>query len=99
MSLQSNYAYRIIDAKWIDSTQQVFRAVIKLTGIDEKGLVNDITKLISGYMNVNIKSMKFDTDSGTFNGEIAVEVNNNNFVTKLMNRLEKINGIEKVSRV
>tara|TARA_B100000035_G_scaffold78790_1_gene65840 strand:+ start:940 stop:3156 length:2217 start_codon:yes stop_codon:yes gene_type:complete len=99
LSLQSNYAYRIIDAKWIDSTQQVFRAVIKLTGIDEKGLVNDITKLISGNMNVNIKSMKFDTDSGTFNGEIAVEVNNNNFVTKLMNRLEKINGIEKVSRV
>ena len=99
LSLQSNYAYRIIDAKWIDSTQQVFRAVIKLTGIDEKGLVNDITKLISGNMNVNIKSIKFDTDSGTFNGEIAIEVNNNNFVTKLMNRLEKINGIEKVSRV
>ena len=99
LSLQSNYAYRIIDAKWIDSTQQVFRAVIKLTGIDEKGLVNDITKLISGNMNVNIKSIKFDTDSGTFNGEIAVEVNNNNFVIKLMNRLEKINGIEKVSRV
>lgn len=99
LSLQSNYAYRIIDAKWIDSTQQVFRAVIKLTGIDEKGLVNEITKLISGNMNVNIKSIKFDTDSGTFNGEIAVEVNNNNFVTKLMNRLEKINGIEKVSRV
>jgi GTP pyrophosphokinase len=50
-------------------------------------------------MNVNIKSIKFDTDSGTFNGEIAVEVKNNNFVTKLMKRLEKINGIEKVSRV
>jgi len=99
LSLQSNYAYRIIDAKWIDSTQQVFRAVIKLTGIDEKGLVNDITKLISGNMNVNIKSIKFDTDSGTFNGEIAVEVNNNNFVTKLMNRLQKINGIEKVTRI
>ena len=99
LSLQSNYAYRIIDAKWIDSTQQVFRAVIKLTGIDEKGLVNAITKLISGNMNVNIKSIKFDTDSGTFNGEIAVEVNNNNFVTKLMNRLQKINGIEKVTRI
>jgi GTP pyrophosphokinase len=99
LSLQSNYAYRIIAAKWIDSSQQVFRAVIKLTGIDEKGLVSDVTKIISGNMNVNIKSIKFDTDSGTFNGEIAVEVKNNNFVTKLMKRLEKINGIEKVSRV
>lgn len=99
LSLQSNYAYRIIPAKWIDSSQQVFRAVIKLTGIDEKGLVSDVTKIISGNMNVNIKSIKFDSDSGTFNGEIAVEVKNNNFVAKLMARLEKINGIEKVSRV
>jgi GTP pyrophosphokinase len=99
LSLQSNYAYRIILAKWIDSSQQVFRAVIKLTGIDEKGLVNDITKLISANMNVNIKSIKFDSDSGTFNGEIAVEVNNTSFVFKLMERLKKINGIEKVSRV
>jgi len=99
LSLQSNYAYRIIDAKWIDSSQQVFRAVIKLTGIDEKGLVSNVTKLISGNMNVNIKSIKFDTDSGTFNGEIAIDVNNNNFVIKLMNRLQKIKGIEKVSRI
>ncbi|MAH21142.1 MAG: RelA/SpoT family protein [Flavobacteriaceae bacterium] len=99
LSLQSNYAYRIIPAKWIDSSQQVFMAVIKLTGIDEKGLVSDVTKIISGNMDVNIKSIKFDSDSGTFNGEIAVEVKNNNFVAKLMARLEKINGIEKVSRV
>ncbi len=99
VSLQSNYAYRIILAKWIDSSQQVFRAVIKLTGIDEKGLVNDITKLISANMNVNIKSIKFDSHSGTFNGEIAVEVNNTSFVSKLVERLKKINGIEKVTRV
>ncbi len=99
LSLQSNYAYRIILAKWIDSSQQVFRAVIKLTGIDEKGLVNDITKLISANMNVNIKSIKFDSDSGTFHGEIALEVNNTSFVSKLMERLKKINGIEKVTRV
>ena len=99
LSMQSNYQYRIIEAKWIDSTQQVFRAVIKLTGIDEKGLVRDITKLISGSMNVNMKSIKFDSDSGTFNGEIAVEVNNNSLVKKLMERLKKINGIEKVIRI
>tara|TARA_B110000971_G_scaffold202329_1_gene221972 strand:+ start:4761 stop:6977 length:2217 start_codon:yes stop_codon:yes gene_type:complete len=99
LSLQSNYAYRIMSAKWIDSSQQVFRAVVKLTGIDRLGLVNSITKVVSENMNVNIKSIKFDTDSGVFNGEITVEVNNNNFVEKLMERLQKINGIEKVFRV
>ena len=62
LSLQSNYAYRIMSAKWIDSSQQVFRAIVKLTGIDRLGLVNSITKVISENMNVNIKSIKFDTD-------------------------------------
>ena len=99
LSLQSNYAYRIMSAKWIDSSQQVFRAVVKLTGIDRLGLVNSMTKVVSENMNVNIKSIKFDTDSGIFNGEISVEVNNNNFVEKLMERLQKINGIEKVFRI
>ena len=99
VSLQSNYAYRIMSAKWIDSSQQVFRATIKLTGIDNLGLVNSITKVVSENMNVNIKNINFDTDSGTFKGQIAVEVNNNNFVEKLMERLQKINGIEKVYRV
>jgi GTP pyrophosphokinase len=99
LSLRSNYAYRIMSAKWIDSSQQVFRAIIKLTGIDRLGLVNSITKVVSENMNVNIKSIQFDTNSGVFNGKISVEVNNNNFVTKLMERLQKINGIEKVFRV
>ncbi len=99
VSLQSNYAYRIMSAKWIDSSQQVFRATIKLTGIDNLGLVNSITKVVSENMNVNIKNINFDTDGGIFKGQIAVEVNNNNFVEKLMERLQKINGIEKVYRV
>ena len=99
VSLQSNYAYRIMSAKWIDSSQQVFRADIKLTGIDKLGLVNSITKVVSESMNVNIKNISFDSDSGTFKGQIALEVNNNNFVEKLMERLQKINGIEKVFRV
>jgi len=99
VSMQSNYAYRIMSAKWIDSSQQVFRALIKLTGIDKLGLVNSITKVVSENMNVNIKNINFDTDGGIFNGQISVEVNNNNSVEKLMERLQKINGIEKVFRV
>ncbi|NNL33411.1 MAG: bifunctional (p)ppGpp synthetase/guanosine-3',5'-bis(diphosphate) 3'-pyrophosphohydrolase [Flavobacteriaceae bacterium] len=99
LSLQSNYAYRIMPAKWIDSSQQEFTAVIKMTGIDNLGLVNDITKLISDSMHVNMKNVSFDTDGGTFSGKITVVVKNNNEVKKLMDRLKKINGIDKVSRV
>ncbi|MEZ4796742.1 MAG: RelA/SpoT family protein [Flavobacteriaceae bacterium] len=99
LSLQSNYAYRIIPAKWIDSTQQEFTAVIKMTGIDNLGLVNEVTKLISDSMHVNIKNISFDTDHGVFSGKITVVVKNNNLVKTLMERIKKINGIEKVHRV
>ena len=99
LSLQSNYAYRIMFAKWIDSTQQEFTAVIKMTGIDNLGLVNEVTKLISNSMHVNIKNISFESDDGIFTGKITVVVKNTNLVKKLMDRIKKINGIEKVHRV
>ena len=99
VSLQSNYAYRIMQAKWIDSSQEEFTSIIKMTGIDNLGLVNDITKIISSNMHVNMKSISFDTDDGIFSGKITVVVKNTNEVKKLMDKLKKINGIDKVSRV
>ncbi|MCF6294084.1 MAG: RelA/SpoT family protein [Flavobacteriaceae bacterium] len=99
LSLQSNYAYRIMLAKWIDSSQQEFTASIQMTGIDNMGLVSEITKVISGNMHVNIKNIRFETNHGLFTGKVTVVVKNNNLVKKLMDRIKKINGIEKVHRV
>ncbi|WP_431135035.1 RelA/SpoT family protein [Psychroserpens mesophilus] len=99
LSLHSNYAYRIMQAKWIDSSQQEFSAQITLSGIDNLGLVNNITKEISSNMHVNMKSISFDTDGGIFSGKINVVVTNNTILKKLMDNLKKINGIDKVTRV
>src|SRR5690606_224214 len=99
VSMQSNYAYRIMTAKWIDSSQQEFSALITLSGIDNLGLVNDITKLISETMHVNMKSISFESDSGVFSGKINVIVKNSNMLKKLIDNLKKINGIDKVTRV
>jgi len=99
ISLQSNYAYRIIKAKWIDSSQQEFTSEIQLTGLDNLGLISEITEIISTTMNVNIKNLNFNTDSGTFTGRITVVVKNNNILKKLIANLKRINGIDKVVRV
>ncbi|MBQ0787956.1 MAG: bifunctional (p)ppGpp synthetase/guanosine-3',5'-bis(diphosphate) 3'-pyrophosphohydrolase [Oceanihabitans sp.] len=99
VSMQSNYAYRILSAKWIDSSQQDFSAQIILSGIDNLGLVNNITKMISANMHVNMKSISFQSDDGIFSGKINVVVKNKNLLTKLMDNLKKINGIDKVKRV
>ena len=99
IQLQSNYAYRIISAKWIDSTQEEFQSEIKLTGIDNLGLINEITEMISGNMHVNMRNLNFSTDGGTFTGTIIVVVKNNSILKKLINNLKRINGIDKVTRL
>ncbi|MFV0565871.1 MAG: RelA/SpoT family protein [Flavobacteriaceae bacterium] len=99
ISLQSNYAYRIMLAKWVDSSQQEFSAMLKITGIDQMGLVNNITKVISENMHVNMRSLSFESDGGLFSGKVNVVVKNNTMLNKLLDKLKKINGIDKVIRV
>jgi len=99
ISMQSNYAYRIMQAKWIDSSQQEFKAIIKITGMDTLGLTNELTKIISNQMHVNIQSISLNGQAGIFNGQVAVIVQNNTILKKLMDNIKKIDGIEKVSRV
>ena len=99
LSLQSNYAYRVIKAKWIDSSQQEFKAVLIITGMDFLGLTNELTKVISSNMNINIQSISLTTEAGLFNGKVAVIVKNNTILEKMMAKIRKIEGIDKVTRV
>lgn len=98
VDLRSKFAYRIIKAKWVDSSAQGHTVLIKLTGIDNLGLVNEVTKKISSQMHIDIKGLNFTTNSGVFKGEITVVVQNKTHLDKLMNNLKKINGIDKVNR-
>ena len=99
LSLQSNYAYRIINAKWIDSSQQDFTVIINISGIDTFGLANNITKVISDNMNVNMKKLNFQTNSGVFSGSITMLVKSNNYAMKVMEKIKKLNGVEMVKRI
>jgi GTP pyrophosphokinase len=99
ISLQSNYAYRVMQAKWIDSSQQEFKAILNITGMDSLGLTNEITKVISNQMNVNIQSLNLQGDAGIFNGQVTVVVKNNIILKKLIENIKKIDGVDKVSRV
>jgi GTP pyrophosphokinase len=99
ISLQSNYAYRIIQARWIDSSQEDFKAVLRITGMDSLGLTNELTRVISNQMNVNIQSISLSGDAGIFNGQVTVVVQNNTILKRLIENIKKIDGIDKVTRV
>ena len=98
IGMQSNYAYRIMPAKWIDSSQEEFKAIINVTGMDVLGITNQLTKVISNNMHVNIQSISLSTDAGIFNGQVTVIVQNNTILKKMISNIKKIEGVEKVTR-
>ncbi|WP_443633019.1 RelA/SpoT family protein [Candidatus Marifrigoribacter sp. Uisw_064] len=99
LQLQSNYNYRILKAKWVDSSQSDFKVELLLSGIDTIGLVNNVTKVISNNLLINMKSVHFDSDDGIFTGKIIVVVKNISVLKNLIKNIKKINGIDKVTRV
>ncbi|WP_237275075.1 RelA/SpoT family protein [Tenacibaculum ovolyticum] len=99
ISLQSNYAYRIMPAKWIDSTKQDFTAILHLSGIDNKGIVNNITRIISNSMDVFIHSINISGDHGVFDGKLSLSVKNKAQLNKLIDNMRKLEGVQKVERV
>ena len=98
LTLRSNYAYRIVNAKWIDSSQNEFTAKLQLTGLDDLGLVNKVTQVISNTNNINISQMSFDSNDGTFEGNILLKVKNTALLKKMIKQLQNINGVDKVVR-
>ncbi|MFN3909071.1 MAG: RelA/SpoT family protein [Flavobacterium sp.] len=99
ISMQSNYAYRIIPAKWIDSTQEEFKAILYITGMDILGLTNELTRVISNVMTVNIQSISLSTEAGIFKGQVSVIVPNNTVLKDLISKIKNVDGIDKVIRV
>lgn len=98
VSLQANQAYRIIKAKWIDSSSQLYRAILNMQGLDRIGLVNDVTKIISSNLHVHIRSINISEEDGVFEGKISVSVKNKHQLDKILDELKQVEGIQKVSR-
>ncbi len=99
IQLLSNYAYRIVQAKWINQESIAFLVGMEITGIDEVGIVNTITKIISEELNVNMRSISFDTNDGIFEGRIMAFVHDTNHLTNLMSKLRKVEGVNRVRRI
>ncbi len=99
MQLMSNYAYRIVKARWMGQESIAFLSGIKITGIDDVGIVNAITKIISQELHVNMKSIKFESHDGIFEGQIMVFVHDTKHLKRLSEKLRKIDGVINVARI
>jgi GTP pyrophosphokinase len=96
--LMSNYGYRIVKARWNSQKELAFLTGLHIKGIDDVGLINKITTVISSDFKVNMRSITVDTDDGIFEGSIMVYVNNTKHLDNLINKLKEVVGVTSVTR-
>lgn len=97
--LMSKYAYRVIKARWSSKELVQFEVGLKFTGIDDVGLVQKITNIISTDLNVNMKAISFEANDGIFEGKVVVLVHDTSHLSTLMDGLKAVEGVLTVDRI
>ncbi|RZK65458.1 MAG: bifunctional (p)ppGpp synthetase/guanosine-3',5'-bis(diphosphate) 3'-pyrophosphohydrolase, partial [Pedobacter sp.] len=96
--LMANYGYRVVKAKWNKQQELTFLTGLHIIGIDDVGLINNITKVISNDFKVNMRSITVDTDNGIFDGSIMIFVNDKEHLDNLIENLMLVKGVTAVTR-
>lgn len=96
--LMANYGYRVVKAKWNRQQELTFLTGLRIVGIDDVGLINNITKVISNDFKVNMRSITVDTNDGIFDGSIKIFVNDKEHLDNLIKNLLEVKGVTGVTR-
>ncbi|MCM5529651.1 bifunctional (p)ppGpp synthetase/guanosine-3',5'-bis(diphosphate) 3'-pyrophosphohydrolase [Parasegetibacter sp. NRK P23] len=96
--LMANYGHRVVKTKWAKNKEISFLTGLKIVGLDDVGVVNRITNLISGELRININAITIEAREGLFEGNIKVYVHDKEELEELVTRLLKLPGIERVDR-
>ncbi|MFI5155139.1 MAG: RelA/SpoT family protein [Chitinophagales bacterium] len=96
--LLSNYGHRVVKTKWAKNKEISFLTGIRIVGLDDVGVVNKITNLISGELRLNINAITIEAKEGMFEGNIKIYVHDKEELEELVDRLKKLNGIHSVDR-
>ncbi|HEY2727728.1 MAG TPA: TGS domain-containing protein, partial [Parafilimonas sp.] len=97
--LMANYAPRIVKTKWAKNKEISFLTGVKIIGIDDVGVINKITNIISGELKINISALTIESGDGMFEGMIKVFVHDKEELDELAIRLKQLNGIHEVQRL
>lgn len=95
----SKYGHHIVKAKWRENEKITFLAGIRIKGIDRKGLLQEMARVISDVWNINIRSLAMESSEGTFEGTMMVYISSADNLTHMMDNISKIEGIESVVRI
>jgi GTP diphosphokinase / guanosine-3',5'-bis(diphosphate) 3'-diphosphatase len=96
--LMANYGHRVVRTKWAKNKEISFLTGVKIIGLDDVGVINKITNIISGDLKINIAGLSIDSSSGLFEGLIKVFVHDKEELEVLLMKLHELNGIQSVER-
>ncbi|MGN6531030.1 MAG: RelA/SpoT family protein [Ginsengibacter sp.] len=96
--LLSNYGHRVVKTKWVNNKEISFLTGIKIIGLDDVGVINKITNLISGTLKININALTIEAKEGLFEGNVKVYVHDKDELDDLVSNLLALPGIESVER-
>lgn len=98
INLASIHGDRIVNAKWNRNTVESFLARIRVLGTDRIGILNELTKITTLVLNINIRKLTVASHDGIFEGYFDCYVKSTKDLEELTEHIKKIKGIEKVSR-
>jgi guanosine-3',5'-bis(diphosphate) 3'-pyrophosphohydrolase len=96
--LLSNYGHRVVKTKWAKNKEISFLTGVRIVGMDDVGVINKITNLISGELRLNINALTIEAKDGLFEGNIRIYVHDKEELEELVSRLMQLNGIHTVVR-
>jgi guanosine-3',5'-bis(diphosphate) 3'-pyrophosphohydrolase len=96
--LLSNYGHRVVKTKWVKNKEISFLTGLKIVGLDDVGVINKITNLISGELRININALTVEAKDGLFEGNIKIYVHDKDELDSLVEHLKNLPGIESVDR-
>jgi GTP pyrophosphokinase len=96
--LLANYGHRVVKTKWAKNKEISFLTGLSIIGLDDVGVVNKITNIISGELKINIAAITIESKEGLFEGTIKVFVHDKEELEELVDRIKSLNGIQQVNR-
>jgi len=96
--LLANYGHRVVKTKWAKNKEISFLTGLSIIGMDDVGVVNKITNIISGELKINIAALTIESQEGLFKGTIKVFVHDKDELEELVDRIKSLNGIQQVNR-
>ncbi|MDA3823186.1 MAG: TGS domain-containing protein, partial [Bacteroidales bacterium] len=98
--LLTRYGYRVVKAQWTIANEDTRFAVnLIITGMDDIGIVSNITDVISKDLQVNMRSISIDSKDGIFEGSITLFVKDTQHLEALNRKLKRVKGVSSVRRI